>query len=38
MFEVICKLNLVVHGVLCKTHIYSSTAASFLIEIHSPES
>jgi hypothetical protein len=38
MFEVICMLNFVVHRVLCKNHIYLSTAASFLIEIHSPES
>jgi hypothetical protein len=38
MFEVIRKLNYVVFGVLCKTHIYASTVASFFIEIDGPES
>jgi hypothetical protein len=38
MFEVIRKLNFIVLGVLCKTHILAGTVASFLIEIDGPES
>jgi hypothetical protein len=38
MFDVISKLNFVVLGVLCKTHIWASTVASFFIEIDGPES
>jgi hypothetical protein len=38
MFEVIRKLNFVVLGVLCMTHLLASTVASFFIEIDGPES